>query len=215
MRVGGDIGADALSGTGHHDHTAGECRIELVDHCAVPPWCGRTIARRRIRIPLQTEGEEVMTTTEPRPSVTAQELGYDVRPLAGYIGAEILGVDLSKQLDAASVAAIRSTLLEYKVVFFRGQDITQAQHVAFGRYFGDVTPGIRRCPSVFDDFPRSCSSQPTLRADGRPLSRGRWHTDVTFVPNPPMGSILARMVVPPPRLRHAVHQPRCRLRQAL
>src|SRR5207237_8923185 len=74
-----------------------------------------------LRIRSRGEGEEAMTTTEPRP-VTAQELGYDVRPIAGHIGAEILGVDLSQPLDSASVAAIRSTLLESKVIFFRDQD---------------------------------------------------------------------------------------------
>ena len=52
-----------------------------------------------------------MTTTEPRPVITAQDLGYDVRPLGGLIGAEVLGVDLSQPLDAVAVAAIRATLL--------------------------------------------------------------------------------------------------------
>jgi len=139
-----------------------------------------------------------MTTTQPRPAVTAQDLGYDVRPLGGLIGAEILGVDLSRPLDATAVAAIRATLLEYKVIFFRDQDITQAQHIAFGRYFGDVTPAHPTLPAAFDDFPEILLLDNQRYAPmGAATVESRWHTDVTFVPNPPMGSILRGMVVPP------------------
>ncbi|MEO8695835.1 MAG: TauD/TfdA family dioxygenase [Acidimicrobiales bacterium] len=139
-----------------------------------------------------------MTTTQPRPAVTAQDLGYDVRPLGGLIGAEILGVDLSQPLDAVSVAAIRATLLEYKVIFFRDQDITQAQHVAFGRYFGEVTPAHPTLPAVFDDHPEILLLDNQRYAPmGAATVESRWHTDVTFVPNPPMGSILRGVVVPP------------------
>ena len=139
-----------------------------------------------------------MTTTEPRPVITAQELGYDVRPIAGLIGAEILGIDLSQPLDAVTVAAIRAALVEHKVIFFRDQDITQAQHVAFGRYFGEVTPAHPTLPAVFDDFPEILLLDNQRYAPmGAATVESRWHTDVTFVPNPPMGSILRGVVVPP------------------
>jgi len=66
----------------------------------------------------------------------AAALGLDIRPMAGHIGAEILGVDLAAPISAEVLAAIRSTLLQWKVIFFRDQDITQDQHIAFGRLFG-------------------------------------------------------------------------------
>jgi alpha-ketoglutarate-dependent taurine dioxygenase len=125
-------------------------------------------------------------------------LGLDVRPMAGHIGAEILGVDLSQPLDAATVAEIRSTLLRWKVVFFRDQDITQPQHIAFGRLFGEVTPAHPTLPAAFPEYPEILllGRGNEFMKDG-PRIESRWHTDVTFVPNPPMASILRGIVIPP------------------
>ena len=63
----------------------------------------------------------------PSGSLPAADLGLDVRPLAGNIGAEIHGVDLRDELDDAVVDEIRATLLAWKVVFFRNQAVTPAQ----------------------------------------------------------------------------------------
>ena len=133
------------------------------------------------------------STTPPQLDVS-----FDVRPMSGHIGAEILGVDLSRPLDARLVAEIRATLLRWKVVFFRDQDITQAQHVAFGRAFGDVTPAHPTLPAVFPEHPEILllDNQRYAQRRRRPIE-SRWHTDVTFVPNPPMASILRGVVVPP------------------
>lgn len=141
-----------------------------------------------------------MTTQTTRSEPTL----LDVRPTAGYIGAEIFGVDLSKPLDAATVAEIRSVLLQWKVVFFRDQHVTQAQHIAFGAQFGSVTPAHPTLPVAFPDHPEILLLDNQAMAgdagggkrDG-PGIESRWHTDVTFVPNPPMGSILRGVVVPP------------------
>src|SRR3954462_6828210 len=65
----------------------------------------------------------------------------DVRPLTGHIGAEIHGVDLRAGLEPETVAAIRAALLKWKVVFFRNQPLTHAEHVAFARKFGKPTVG--------------------------------------------------------------------------
>jgi alpha-ketoglutarate-dependent taurine dioxygenase len=126
----------------------------------------------------------------------------EIRPLAGHIGAEILGPDLTEPLEAEVVAEIRATLLRWKVVFFRDQHLTQDQHVAFGRYFGQVTPAHPTLPAMFPDRPEILLLDNQLMAGGEAGGRGpsiesRWHTDVTFVPNPPMGSILRGVVVPP------------------
>ena len=126
----------------------------------------------------------------------------DVRPMSGHTGAEILGVDLSKPLDPAVVAEIRATLLQWKVVFFRDQEITQEQHIAFGRLFGEVTPAHPTLPAMFPEHPEILllDNQAIAGAESNgkgPSIESRWHTDVTFVPNPPMASILRGVVVPP------------------
>jgi taurine dioxygenase len=127
----------------------------------------------------------------------------EVRPLAGHIGAEIFGVDLTEPLAQEVVAEIRATLVRWKVVFFRDQDITQDQHVAFGRCFGGVTQAHPTLPAMFPEHPEILLLDNRLIAQGEGGSTSGgvsidslWHTDVTFVPNPPMGSILRGVVVP-------------------
>jgi alpha-ketoglutarate-dependent taurine dioxygenase len=145
-----------------------------------------------------------MTTIDrDQPSSDAAALGLDIRPIAGHIGAEIHGVDLRDALAPAVVAEIRATLLRWKVVFFRDQDLTQEQHLAFGRQFADVMPGHPTLPPAFVDHPEillldnQAGGAGGGMAKGAPRIESRWHTDVTFIPNPPMGSILRGLVVPP------------------
>lgn len=144
--------------------------------------------------------QNATVSSQPAPIPTDGALGVDVRPVAGHIGAEIHGVDLRQDLDDATVAEIRAALLRWKVVFFRDQDITATQQIAFGRRFGEVTPAHPTLPAEIPEHPE------ILVLDNRKFSGGdaagpriesRWHTDVTFVPNPPMGSILRGVVVPP------------------
>ena len=61
-----------------------------------------------------------------------------VIPTAAVLGAEIAEVELTRPLDDATFAAIEQAYAEYGVIFFRGQSITPAQHVAFTRRFGDI-----------------------------------------------------------------------------
>ena len=67
-----------------------------------------------------------------------------VRPSTPVIGAEIEGVDLSKPLSPAEVDDIHQALLQWKVLFFRDQEISDEQQLAFGRYFGKLTPAHPR-----------------------------------------------------------------------
>ncbi|MDF0586063.1 TauD/TfdA family dioxygenase [Tsukamurella sp. 8F] len=128
-------------------------------------------------------------------------LGLDVTPLAGYIGAEISGVDLRGTIEPAVVDEIRSALHRHKVVFFRGQDIGHADQIAFARLFGRVTPAHPHEEDPPEGFPE------ILPIDSRRyetnLGRKRtsydssWHTDVTALVNPPAASILRAHILPP------------------
>ena len=122
--------------------------------------------------------------------------GIDIRPVAGHIGAEVHGVDLAQPSDH-EIATIRAALLRWKVIFFRDQHISQDQHVAFGQRFGEVTPAHPTLPAAFPDHPEILLLDNQQYAPmGSASIESRWHTDVTFVPNPPMGSILRGLVVP-------------------
>jgi alpha-ketoglutarate-dependent taurine dioxygenase len=118
------------------------------------------------------------------------------RPASGHIGAEISGVDLRRPLDDAEVAAIRATLLEWKMVFFRDQFLTEAQYVAFGRQFGEVLHAHPSLP-VSPDHPEIVVLKRVEDSGFPGLTYDRtWHADVTYEPEPPIASILRAIEVP-------------------
>src|SRR5215831_2180408 len=72
-------------------------------------------------------------------TTTAKNLTPEVEPLTCAIGAEVKNVNLGVAArDHGLMAEIRSLLLQYKVLFFRDQDISRAEHVAFARHFGEL-----------------------------------------------------------------------------
>jgi taurine dioxygenase len=113
----------------------------------------------------------------------------DIQPVTGRIGAVISGVDLRRELASNVVADIRAALVRHKVIFFRDQKLDAHSQVAFARNFGDLTtahptvPALHGNPQVLD----------YSRTEGR---ANNWHTDVTFVDRPPLGSILNALVIP-------------------
>jgi alpha-ketoglutarate-dependent sulfate ester dioxygenase len=122
-------------------------------------------------------------------ATTASDL--DVRQLAGYIGAEIGGVDVGQPLSGEVVGEIRQALLRHKVVFPRDQDLDYASQVAFAQRLGPLTLGH---PTL-----SSPPGQPFLEEiDSRRGGRANhWHTDVTFVDRPPAFTLLRAVVIPP------------------
>jgi alpha-ketoglutarate-dependent taurine dioxygenase len=135
--------------------------------------------------------------------ITDTEVGLDVRLLSGTIGAEIRGVDL-RDLDDDAVAAIRNVWLERKVVFFPEQHLDPEAHLAFASRFGEPTeghpviPGIEGRPEVFEIDYRAFNDLYSTYGQVSDRNRGvHWHTDVTFVSRPPLGSILRAVVAPP------------------
>ena len=124
-----------------------------------------------------------------------------VTPVSVHIGAEIHGVDLSAPLSDAEVDAIRDALLTWKVVFFRGQHLDHARHVAFARLFGAPTPAHVVFGGADPDHPEVYSVAKHRVANSRDAAAVRpwsgWHTDITAAINPPAASILRGETVPP------------------
>lgn len=115
--------------------------------------------------------------------------GLDVRPLSPLIGAEITGLDLSHPLGPEAVAAVRHALNRHHVVFFRDQQLTPAAQADFARQFGTVTEGHPVLPAIE-------GNPEVLAIDSREDRASWWHTDVTYVDTPPLGSILYMLEVP-------------------
>lgn len=115
---------------------------------------------------------------------------FEARPLSPAIGAELIGADLSKA-DEGLFAEVRAALLTYKVVFFRDQTLTREEHIAFARGFGDL--------EIHPATPKDQPDREVLRIAHGPGSRGKenfWHSDVTWRPEPSLGSILRAIELP-------------------
>ena len=118
---------------------------------------------------------------------------FEIKQLSPMIGAELSGLKLSGDLPDAAISEIRRALLEFKVVFFRGQhELTAAEHIAFARRFGDL--------EIHPATPKGQEDPEILRITHDETSKGRenaWHSDVTWRPEPSLGSILRAREVPP------------------
>jgi taurine dioxygenase len=118
-----------------------------------------------------------------------------LEPYTEVIGAEVHGIDLSGPLDDASRNEIRRALLEWKVLFFRDQDLTSAEQLEFARRFGGLEqhPFLKRGDS--SEVVRFEKGE-DLTAPGSVGTENGWHSDVTWRAKPAMGSILRAVEVP-------------------
>jgi len=117
----------------------------------------------------------------------------EVRPIAGALGAEIHGVDIAQPLDGAVVAEIRQAFLDHLVIFFRNQELTPPEQLAFARRFGEPMEypqlkGLPDCPLI----------TPVIKLEHERVNFGGiWHSDTAYLERPPMGSMLYALEIPP------------------
>ncbi len=119
-------------------------------------------------------------------------MSISVEPVSGTVGATVGDVDLSAPLDEGTVADIREAFLEYHVLFFRDQDLSPEAQLRFGRCFGELdthpfVEGTEAHPEVIEII---------TEPDDVLNFGGGWHTDVTFLEEPDLGSILYAVDVP-------------------
>jgi taurine dioxygenase len=117
----------------------------------------------------------------------------DVRPLSPAVGAEVLGIDLARELDDEAVAAIRRIWLKHLVIFFRDQTLSPEQFLGVARRFGKPIeyPFIKG----IDGFPEVT---PVIKLEHEKNNFGGiWHTDTAYLETPPMGTMLIAREVPP------------------
>jgi len=121
----------------------------------------------------------------------ADEFGFELEHLGTTIGSVIHGVDLKRAEPPEVIRFIRDALLERKVVFFRDQHLGEDEQVAFGRKFGGL-----------DAFPFGPAGENPYILEIRhgrnnPGRENGWHTDVTWMERPSLGSIAQIIEVPP------------------
>ncbi len=126
-----------------------------------------------------------------------------IRPLEPTIGAEIGGVDLRQRLSEGVRDRIKAAILEYKVVFFRGQDLDQDQHAAFAAQFGPLYTH----PHVQQAQPNNVTAIHRIAAaDAKKYEKVRdlrdtegwdaYHTDTSWRLVPTWGAVLRAVNLP-------------------
>ena len=116
----------------------------------------------------------------------------EIRRLAGALGAEIAGVNLAHDLTDDTILELKHALVEHQVIFFRDQGLSPEQQMQFGRRFGplNIHPfvgGMAEHPEVMEII-----KEPEDRVN----FGGGWHSDMSFLPQPSIGSILYAVEVP-------------------
>ncbi|NUP30575.1 MAG: taurine dioxygenase [Streptomycetaceae bacterium] len=116
---------------------------------------------------------------------------FDLAPCTPTIGAEVAGVDLARPLGPELRDELHRALLEWKVLFFRDQNLSAPQHRDFARNFGtsEIHPFLPKADGV-DEVVR------LSRGADSPAVENVWHSDASFETTPPMGSILRAVHVP-------------------
>ena len=117
----------------------------------------------------------------------------DVQPVAGSLGALIHGVNVGAALDDEVIAEIRQALLDHLVVFFRDQKLTPHEQLTFAKRFGEPMeyPQLK-------GLPEAPMITPVVKlAHERINFGGIWHSDTTYLTQPPMASMLYAVEIPP------------------
>ncbi|WP_405816819.1 TauD/TfdA family dioxygenase [Streptomyces sp. NBC_01390] len=117
--------------------------------------------------------------------------GIEIQKVTANIGARVSGVDISKPLDEEQVATLREALGVHKALVFDDVNLDDEGQQAFVRHFGELTTAHPTVPSIDG----AANVLPVDSERGR--AANHWHTDVTFVLNPPQASTLRSITVPP------------------
>jgi len=123
---------------------------------------------------------------------------FEVRPLPGGIGAEIVGIDLGRALNANDFARVHRAHLDHHLVVFRDQRITPQQHIDFSRRFGKLMIHVLH-QFHLQGHPEILIVS-NIVEDGKPVGLGDagkyWHSDISYKPLPSLGSLLHAQELP-------------------
>jgi taurine dioxygenase len=119
-------------------------------------------------------------------------MAMEIRKHEGGCGAEVLGIDLNR-LSESEMAALRQAYAEHGVVFFRDQKLTEDEHIAFARRWGEID--INKFFPHIEGYREIAEVK--KEKEQKTNIGGGWHTDHSYDEIPAMGSILAARVLPP------------------
>lgn len=124
--------------------------------------------------------------------------GFDIRPFDAPLGAEVVGLDLSRPLSEADFLRIHRAHLDHHVLVFRDQRITPEQQIAFSRRFGPLQIHVLH-QFQLAGHPEVLIVSNVLK-DGKPIGLGDaghfWHSDLSYKEKPSLGSLLHAQELP-------------------
>ena len=122
-----------------------------------------------------------------------------IRKLSDTFGAEILGLDLSNELDDATYAALKKAYADHSVLLIRGQKMSDERHVEFSRRFGELEIHVLR-EYVSPEHPELYRIGNIKDASGKPIAipdaGAYWHTDLSYTSRPSRGSVMQSHIIP-------------------
>ncbi len=121
-----------------------------------------------------------------------------ISPVQGRFVARVTGVDLSQPLEDACFARIHEAMLAHSILVFSDQQLSNEQHIAFSRRFGELEIHTAK-HWLLPDFPQILVLSNRGENGTKPIVNGGayWHSDMTYKAEPPMGSLLYAIEVPP------------------
>ena len=131
-----------------------------------------------------------------------------VRPTGAALGADIEDVDLTRPLDDATVAAIEQAWMDHQVLRFRGQELDQDRLTAFSERFGVLDKAPVRAANVREYANPYVLIVSNIVENGQAIGslgnyEAQWHIDMSYLDDPPIGSVLYAVEVPPRAARPA------------
>lgn len=122
----------------------------------------------------------------------------NIQPISPVLGAEVSALDIAKPLDAEAVEMLRRALADHCILVFRNQSLTPEQHIAFSRQFGSLAEHVLQ-DYLLPGFPQIYVIS-NVKEDGKPVGRAGagqyWHSDLSYMAKPSMGSIMYALEVP-------------------
>ena len=126
-------------------------------------------------------------------------MSFEIRPLSEALGAEIVGLDLSRPLDDATFAKVHRAHLDHMVLVFRGQRLTPPQHIDFSKRFGPLDAHPSQGGAHLPGFPEILVVS-TKRENGKDVgvrdAGPTWHSDLAYRDRPALGSMLYALELP-------------------
>jgi taurine dioxygenase len=116
---------------------------------------------------------------------------FDLKPYSGSIGVEVRGIDLCQSLNESQFDELSKALLEHEVLFFRDQALKPENHADLANLFGQ--PQLHEAYPHVEGYPQITILE---NDEANPSKIEMWHTDMTFRPCPPLGSILHGLIIP-------------------